>query len=407
MEEAKANGIVTAGDFVELVKQKVTEDGTFGLSTMLDSSANSTGTDITATALSDTRIAILHNGINSTKKYLTICEINNTEISVVANTELTIESYKDYYSSIVALSENEVIISYYQESALCACVCKISDTQIELGTQVTIHNNQSHKNVLVLTKINENKAFLAFGVGYNHLLYGAVLSVNKLTITSGVATQISAGDYSGEGKETITLLNENKIFIAYGIRSARVLSGAIIEINEIIMTVLQRDIQLISATDTGHAISAVALSESKVIVFYNYSTYKLSAVICSIKESIKIEANINLLDINVQSGALCAEKLSDTEVYLFHTVNGSGLYALKCTVNDDIILSGTDLQLSANSSINKNISTTITSMNKIFIAYAGNQNNNLYGIAYDDKVEKRYKTLADGEVAGVAKQKRN
>lgn len=235
----------------------------------------------------------------------------------------------------------------------------------EYGTDTQLDTGKIKSAVL----LNENKVFIAYGKGNNILLYGIVCTISGTTITIGTETQLSTDSYSGSTVSAV-VLNENKVFIAH--RANNYLNAIICEINETIITT-GTDTQISTDNYSGYIISAVKLNESKVFIAHSRtSNYNLNAIICTLSgTTITVGTDTQLSTNNYTGYTISVVALNESKVFIAHS-NSSyyNLYGTVCTIEETTITAGTLTQLSTGNYTGKTISAITLNENKVFIAHS-------------------------------------
>lgn len=204
-------------------------------------------------------------------------------------------------------------------------------------------------------------------------------------------------------------LDNNTVFIIHNNgsnTSSYYLYGVVCKIqnNEIIVGT---DTQLISNYNRG--ISAVALSENKVLIAYspagsNYSY--LRANICTIEGTNITVGNMSYLatEVGYDATVIAIAKLSENKVFVAYSRDNTNhyLYGVIGTIDGDTITHGTNIQLSSVNDSGKIISVTALNQNTVFIAHSYENNTYVYGMVCtisDTKITKGTDTrLAVGKI---------
>ncbi len=286
VEEYVAKGNISAGGFIKCLGELIKDN-----ELVTTDSTNITNI-ISVAKLDDNTVFIVHNNGSNTVKYYVygvVCKIQNGEIIVGTDTQLTSEYIKGI--SIVALNKNKVLIAYSpaESSYLRAYIYTINEMDIEVGDMSYLATDTgSEASVISATKLTESKAFVAYSnSNTNKYLYGVVCAIDGDAITHGTNIQLSSIKDSGK-MISVTTLSQNAVFITHSYSSNSDVYGMICTVEETTIT---------KGTDTKLGINktgtiATALNNNKLIVAYGYSTSSIKILLCSIDESnITIETN--------------------------------------------------------------------------------------------------------------------
>ena len=189
----------------------------------------------------------------------------------ISDASLATTSKAAYVISAVALSDSKVFIahSYRSYYYLYGMVCTISSTTITAGTDTQLSTQAYSGNASIsAVALSDSKVFIAHNRDSDYYLYGMVCTVSGTTITAGTDTQLSTETYSGAVISAVAL-SDSKVFIAHSYGSYYYLNGMVCTVSGTTITA-GSDTSLVTTSDAGFVISAVALSDSKVFIAHSY-----------------------------------------------------------------------------------------------------------------------------------------
>lgn len=207
-----------------------------GMNTILNSNAFS-GASISAVKLTENKVLIAHS-VNKSGNgdygflYSMICTIDDTEITVESDIQLTNTYYTAYTVSAVALTENKVFVAYVSRTStnassdynLRSMICTINNTEIIVDNDIelvnSIHTAGYTINAIILS---DSQVFITYSYDFtittttvNHHLYGMLCRINNSEITVEENVLLSQNDSTASLGEVIsTTLINNKIFVSY------------------------------------------------------------------------------------------------------------------------------------------------------------------------------------------------
>lgn len=276
---------------------------TAGTATLLMSGAsdNKQFQRISAVALTDSKVFIASICYNDTDYYPCgiVCDISGTEIS--AGTATIIGSACPYscYISAVALTDSRVmVVSTHNVDVVYmkGRICTIVDAEITVGVETDLTSADTLDNVS-LVALSSEKVFVAFryynGSTKAYYLYGIVCHISDAEITAGTPTNLYYGGTSSPAKYFSTIstvaLSDSKVVVFYAyVRSTsyyyhRPCAMACTISGTTITAGSSKYLgeEIDTRNGTISSISAVALTDSKVFVAYTYVT-SAHAVVCDI-----------------------------------------------------------------------------------------------------------------------------
>lgn len=152
-----------------------------GTDTALDSSANNTGSKISAVLLSKDKVFIAH---SSTNYYLhgVVCTIDGTTMTTGKNIMLSTVTYSGAEISVAVLDEKRVFIAHSSDNTnryLNGLVCSIDGTTISVDAHTELNTtliySGTYINALTITK---DKLFVVHSGDSNYKLYGMVVPIS-------------------------------------------------------------------------------------------------------------------------------------------------------------------------------------------------------------------------------------
>ena len=409
IQEAKAQGIVTAGDFVNLI------NNFSDLSSITDKKLKGpedyVGFVISAVALNSTKVFIIYtSGGSNWYLYGMVCTISGTAISQGTSVQLSSSSYTGRNISAVALSSTKVFIAHSNGSNwyLYGMVCTISGTTITKGTDVPLKSIANAAKSISTVKLNSTTVFIAFVGDSSNSTYGKICTISGTTITQGTDTFIVDG-VDLENNISAVALSSTKVFIAYSKGSDFYLYGAICTISGTTITKECNTILNSTTTKSGYTISAVALSDNKVMVAHSLgSDYQLYAIVCTISGTTIIQGTDTLLNATrysaSEAGYINGILIGQNTIFLTYNSSGNALNtvlaSMICTIKDTTITYQT-IELTKNT---HTITNSLVLLNgALFIAHA-NGSNYLWGMILQYSFDTLVKTItaSNETIEGIA-----
>lgn len=257
-----------------------------------------------------------------------------------------------YNMSAVALSDKKVFITYLKDKYLYGIICNVNQGSINLGIETKLCTLTSISTTDTV-KLTNSKVFIGFAKTSDTYYYGLVCSVSDNVITTGNQLLIS-GNSSTVTKLSIVALAEDKVLFTYFYYSAgnHSVHGIICTISGTSITKhTDKLISNIGENYNFNEIISVALNSNKVVVIYSYyknSEYSINTKVCEISDK-SITLGGNTFDkYTVRAGIyLSAVALSESIVLVTFSYDSNAyLYGKVFIIDGTIISKGTDTQLS-------------------------------------------------------------
>ena len=394
---------VSAGDFVTFVNNA-------DFSGSSDHTLNSTAASrqvISATALSDNKVFIAYH-VNDSGHCLKglICTINGTSITAGQEFTLVEESDADLVISVAALSESKVMIvhTYANTYHLLALICTVDGTTITAGTEVDLATSSRVMSNIYALKLSANKIVIVHTYGLNTNLYGMLCTIDGYNITKVTHDDLTSSTQDGRVLSAVAL-SESKIFVAYNYSTQyNRLYGAVCTVDDTTITRVAKE-QLISTAYMGKVISVVKLTENKVFVAHSAgeNDYTLNGIVCIINGTkLTYGRDATLQELSHTADKISVAALNDKNVVVFH--NDSQDYclnSLKCSVNDMTITAGTDTTINSGEHTADTIFAMPFCEDKLLVLHNSDATNNyLKGIVGINPITT---TLSKTDILGVAK----
>ena len=177
------------------------------------------GNSISAVKLSDSKVFIAHNDSSDYTLGAIVCTISGNTIT--AGTSVSLSNIKKSGSQIsaIALSDSKVFIAHSRSDSyyLNGIVCTINGTTITPGTDTSLSNTSYIGYVPSTIMVGGGKIFIVSGYGSTNTsrsLIGILCNITDYTITAADKVTVNGSSYTGYFANAIKLLN-NKIFIAH------------------------------------------------------------------------------------------------------------------------------------------------------------------------------------------------
>lgn len=283
---AYAGENISAGDLVEYV------NGVAGKATETSedeilSEETRSGYTISAVQLDNNRIFIAHSYGSTFHLYGMVVTIDGVNITYGEDTVLCSTDNSGKKISAVALDESRVLVLHnYNPSSdyLYGIVCTISGSEITKGKVNSIVYAKYGLGSVSACLLSTDKVFIAYS--YNddyYYLTSIVCTISGDTITAGSAKELSSTDYSGEGI-SVCLLDSSKVFIAHSYNSSKYLYGIVCTISG---TTISKgsDTSLVSTTNAGSNSSITKLADNRLLIVhkkYVSSTHHLYGIVVTI-----------------------------------------------------------------------------------------------------------------------------
>ena len=349
---AYAGENVKAGDLVEYVNGIAgrTDYGT-SEDTQLNT-ARYTGYSMSAVALDDSRVFIVHgsdtNTATSNYLYGVTVTISGATITCGTDTQLSSESSTGRTVSACLLPNGSVFVAHTYSSSyrLYGMIVSIDGTTITAGTDTAIVTRENAGWSISTELLPNGNVFIAHSYYTNYHLYGIVVSVNGTTITAGTDTALSTTKTSGYVISTCLLPNGN-VFIAHSYNSDYYLYGIVVSVNGTTVT-KGTDTQLSTTANTARVISTCLLSNNNIFIAHNSSTsYYLYGMVATVNETTVTYGIDTQLSTTANTGwAVSICLLQDGSVFIAHSNSADRyLYGMIATINDATITTGPDIEL--------------------------------------------------------------
>ena len=278
--------------------------------------------------------------------------------------------------SAVLLSENKVFVAYSSSNYyLYGLVCTIDGKNITMGntTQLSSISNSGYlyKSVTVL---DNNTVFIAHSVGSSFYLYGLICTIDGTEITIGTDTKLSSSSYSGDLVST-TKLTSNKVFVTVGSSGSGYLYGLICTIDGTEITT-GISTKICDKENYKYNLSVVTLNENKIFIICSdndSSSRSLYGTVCTVDgTTITHGISTYLGETTYYEKTAETVLLSENKVFVVRIVKNNDeyyIYGIICTIDGTTITKGVDTQLlkSEQLSDHSEISVTALDTDKIFI----------------------------------------
>lgn len=396
---------VKAGDFVNYING-ISGKINFGTSTdtAINKTDTYTGYAISATAMDDTKVVIVH-GDSSHKLRAIVCKIDGITITYGTDTVLINTAYTGQQISSVKLDDSSLFVSHAGASSstssqyLYGAIIVVKDLTVSLTVNKKLNSTgyMLYTNSVLLSK---NKVFIGYCQSSSQHLYGVVCTINTeaATITAGSLTSLSTASYAGSMMSCCALTQDN-VFIAHCYGSNHHLYGIVCNISGTTIT-KGSDTSLVSNTTyTGDYISTCLLTNGNVFIAHGYETYRfLNAIVASVSGTtvskgtgIRLVGDIQVIDRGMATN-VSVVPLNNNNVLVTHPKNTDNyyLYGIMCTVNGTTITKGSDTQLITAGYSGYKTSPILLNNGTIFIAHSYSSDYYLYaqvfGIDYTNNI---------------------
>lgn len=252
---------------------------------------------------------------------------------------------------------------------------------IEFINTITSTTTTAADNGVSCVLLEENKIFMTHG-GSSDRLYGTIVTIDGTNMTFTTKTINSTSYSCYYGNPSCVLLEENKIFIAYGHNSNYTLYGAIVTINGTDMSVTT---SAIGGTKSIYStIDCILLEKNKVFIAHNnYSPYCLCGTIVSIDGTTMTAVNSILNSdsgsCNFNASARCV-LLENNKVFIAYGYGTSSSSSARL-YGTTVVIDGTTMTAThyvlKEAGYNLNYGCTgevfgciLVGNNKVFVAYA-------------------------------------
>lgn len=264
--------------------------------------------------------------------------------------------------------------------------------------------------------LDDKRVFVAHSRGSTYHLYGTVVTIDGINISSGEDVVLNSTNYSGAVIST-ELLPTGKIFIAHSYSATYCLYAMIITINDTTV-VAGTDVAINTYQYAGQKISTGFLDDGRLYIAHSRirgtsgTSLSLYTAVCTIQDTtitLNVDAEIN----SVGNGAICAVSLAGNYIFVARNApdSSSDSYTMRCNLVEVSNNSATSIYEVYLLGINGTYTGQYMSMcklteTKVFIAHSlGQGNNYLYGLVVniiDEVVHPQTDTALCTSVTNVA-----
>lgn len=383
---------VNAGDFVKYVNEIET-----GVDTEVNA-ISSNSYEISAVKLRENKVFIVY---SDSGKHVcgVILEIKGNEIEKGRDTLISSTTATSRALSITLVSENKVFAAYSGTNVnvnkqLFGMIITINENEITVGTETQLSSTDYLGNIITTNLIKENKVII--GHGNNNSLYGIIIMIEEDKIIKGTDTLLNSS--SSSNKIKIIVLKEDKVFIE-DTRYAMILT-----INERKIT-KGTNISIYSPTRARK--ETTLIKEDKILMIYVDSNNYLYGKIITINENkIIIEGNIEteLNSTADKNNEITAILIDENKIYITYSNVNKYLSGMIVIVNENEIVKLTETQIGSTADISREITKVLINEKKIFIGHSGSDNK-MYGIITMPKNGISQIKNAEEKILGLAKNK--
>lgn len=304
---------------------------TVGTDTYISKSSN-TGTYFSAAPLDSSRVAIVFYYSTITA---VICTIDGDTIKM-GNFTKVLYSISVPKLAIEVLDENKLLITRSLQINVVSVVCTIEEDRIIVGTENTLIDTGTIKELGGTIKLNKNKLVLLYG-NEDYNLCAVLCTIDGTNIVPIKNTLLSRIALLTNGAISAAALSENKIIITYSGGVDDYLYGMICTIADD-KIVKETETRLSRTTYTAQAVSAVKLSENVVVIAHSYSSDRfLCVTIVEIDNNIITVKNTTPLNSIQGSAYVISASLIGTNVFIAHNSN-TDTYKLYGMVIEQILI---------------------------------------------------------------------
>lgn len=299
-------------------------------STQLSSTAGSCYRTPSCVRLDENRVFIAHTSTSSASAALdgTIVTLNGTSMKAVKSS-ISTESGSCYHEpDCVLVDENKVFIGHSSESAgVAGTLIQINDTAIEILTTKTFDSTiQANDTGLSCVLVENNKIFMAYGYSTFRFLYGTLVTINGTTMTYRTTSLTHNDPNSCYSRPSCALLNDNKVFIAHCYNNnSQYLYGTIVQISGTSMTATSHKLNTNTQSCLGGPACA-STGKDKLVVVHHYSESRILTKTEVSIDGTTLSATTTTLDTTATSswlgGASCI-KLEDESLFIAHPYSSS------------------------------------------------------------------------------------
>lgn len=365
IEQAKAKGVVNAGDFVKLVEEMSTSE-----QVQLEKESLYSIESISAYSLSENKAVLFYCEKYSSKYYLyaKICVVENNAIkTTTTRTGFVSLSVSNINVNVAVLSPSKFFACFNDGTTQYVQVCTVEDMSIIKG----ILTKTSFSISADVFALSENRVFVYDTANGTT---GQICAIDGTTVTIGT----SNANFTYTGSRIVKRLSENKLFVIttrYTSTNSYYTYGAIYNVNDMEISVQTATTQILQRSGV---ISLNELSENTfLIMFREYaSSYGyLHGAICKINNdytSISVYTDTKLTSVITNGCNVLAMSNNQVFVSYIHNTGGtdnSSLHGMILTLKDTIITKETDIQITASKFTKSVLQAVLLSSNNILIAY--------------------------------------
>lgn len=411
-EEAKASGVVNAGDFVSYVNS-LNNTGKI-ISKEIVSSNITESVGINAVALNENKvvIAFYYNNIPN----VVVCNI--TESGIVIGTFTALKTGTNNATklniSITKLAENSFCVGYSFANSKGVgfyniyCVhCSVSGTTIAKNAESLLTSNTTDTTMYPCVKLIALSSTRIFALyqsrsSSSKIFYGRIVNIFVNSLGLGTAVQISSGGGTAWQKIDAVALNENLVVVLY-MAGSTTLRGVACTISSNTFAVGTYKVIADDSNVSNH-FSIARIDTNRVFIPYVTGT-QINGLIGTISSNGTLDFNaITSLATSVKSSSFTVDitKLNDTMFSIIYDTEYI-YHQLLCSIENDIISIKKDLELTVSNSVYPTSLSSITlNENKVFTVYI--LGGHLNGIISSNFFEKLIKTITSSteQINGVA-----
>lgn len=241
----------------------------------------------TSLLLDSGNVFIGYAGNTNYNLYGIVCSVSGTTITL--GTSVSLSHYCDGSSSTL-LKDGRIFITYRTSdndinNYLGAKICSVTGTTITIDLQTYQLSTVDFTGLKTKTVTLENgNVLITHSYSTSYYIYGMVCSISENMITKGIDTQLVAND-SAAYSMSLSLLKNGDVFMAHRKEKDAKLYGMIIKVSGLIIS-SGEDTILNSAAYTCLTVSTILLNNGTIFIAHNYnnSYYVLYAQIFGIDE---------------------------------------------------------------------------------------------------------------------------
>ena len=337
--KVNAGANVSAGDFVEFITKW--GGGEF---------SSGTATYVSACKLDNSRVLVAYRD-DGNSYYGTAVVLTVSGTTITVGNAVVFNNSTLIYNSAVALTDSKVLVASASPCGK-AIVLTVSDTTITAGTEIEFYSKRIE--CMSAVALTDSKVLIAYK-GYDSSSVGKaiVLTVSDTTITAGTAVVFQSGIIPYISAVALT---DSKVLIAYR-NDSKSNYGTAIVLTVSGTTITVGTAKVFESATILH-ISAVALSDSKVLVAYQdggNSSYG-TAIVLTVSGTTITAGTAKVFE-SAKTYYISAVALSDSKVLVAYRDDGNSSYgtAIVLTVSGTTITVGT-------AKVFESASTTYTSL---------------------------------------------